>query len=327
MGDAEENFLRDISDLPGIRACYEQHGVVGVTGALSPKECEELLSEGLEPFLPPGCSFTKSESFGLADKVMNRYGVIGKQALFNKAILRARLHENVAAAFSAVYGRDDVVACHDRAAWMRPVASNAAWDTPFAWPGLHLDVSPKSFFEGDPAEVAKFLAGLDYLSGGFVGENNAKHKSMGRTVQGVLNLFDNAEEDGGFQCVPGLFGERLERWVAEHSGLPEGEVNGRYELKSFGPDAEIGGEAVRVPSPAGTLILFDATLPHGTRPNTSCQSRAILFLRYLCSDSLPVAAWKNRNAALRRVLKEVDFQPSDQEARRLFGPETAAASS
>merc|ERR1712192_100860 len=155
---------------------------------------------------------------------------------------------------------------------------------------------------------------------GFVRENNGRHESMGRTVQGVLNVFDNAEEDGGFQCVPGFFGNTLKDWAASHPSLPAAEPNGRYNLGSSGPDSKLGAEAVRVPCPAGTLILFDATLPHGTRPNISSNNRAILFLRYVTSEELPPLAWQNRNAALRRQANAVGFKPDSRQEKHMYGP-------
>lgn len=319
---AEETFLRPVTDLEAVRACFEKYGVVAVTGVLSQDECQSLISEGIEPFLPKGCHMDDSETFALADHAMNRFGVIGKSALFSKSILSARLHSNVVAAYSAVHGREDVFAAHDRAAWMRPSLMNSAWDTPFSWPGLHFDVSLRSYFDEDArTSVDRFLKGIDFASGNFTSENNAKHVSMGRTVQGVLSLFDNEEEDGGFHCVPGMFGDDLKRWVEEHDSLPAPEVNGRYNLQGFGRDAELGKQAVRLPCPAGTLILFDATLPHGTKPNASWQSRAILFLRYLTSDELPAEAWSERNAALRSIVAEVGFEPDDRQKRHLYGPE------
>merc|ERR1712039_968983 len=252
---------------------------------------------------------------------MNRFGVVGKTALFNPMLLSMRVHPNVVSAFAAVHGTDEVFACHDRFAWMRPTFTNAAWDTPFSWPGLHFDVSPRNYFEDSRSAVDQFLSSIDYSNGQFVAENNAKHVSMGRTVQGVLNVFDNSEEDGGFQCVPGMHSEALRGWVSQHTGLPEPEINGKYELKDFGPDKDLGKQAVRVPCPAGTLILFDATLPHGTKPNASARSRAILFLRYLIARELPPAAWRNRNAALRRMVDSVGFEPDEIQARHLYGPE------
>lgn len=319
---AEETFLRPISDLKAVRACYERYGVVGVTGVLSQDECNTLISEGIEPFLPEGCHMHDPDTFELADRATNRFGVIGKSVMFSESILSARLHPNVVAAYSTVHGRDDVFACHDRAAWMRPALMNPAWDTPFSWPGLHFDVSLRSYFDKDARpSVDSFLKKIDFASGNFVAENNAKHMSMGSTVQGVLSLFDNEEEDGGFHCVPGMFGDALKQWVEKHDGLPAPEVNGRYNLQGFGCDAALGKQAVRLPCPAGTLILFDATLPHGTKPNASWQSRAILFLRYLTSDELPAEAWRERNAALRKVVAEVGFEPDDRQKQHLYGPE------
>uniref|UniRef100_A0A7S2IAJ0 NADAR domain-containing protein n=1 Tax=Zooxanthella nutricula TaxID=1333877 RepID=A0A7S2IAJ0_9DINO len=316
-----ENLLRPIGDLSAVRACYDQYGVVGVTGVLSAEECRRLICDGLEPCLPAGCSMDSPESFHLAGSAMNRYGVVGKNALFNPGMLAARVHPNVAAAFGAVHGREDVVAGHDRFAWMRPVLENPAWVTPFSWPGLHFDVSLRSYFGGSRSAVDEFLSDVDYASLNFVAENNAKRVSMGRTVQGVLSVFDNEVEDGGFHCVPGMFGPRVEEWARRHPGVPPPEANGNYELKDYGPDAKLGKLAVRVPCPAGTLILFDATLPHGTQPNASARSRAILFLRYLTHDELPAQAWQGRNAALRRIIAQSGFKPTAQQLRNLYGPE------
>merc|ERR1719478_1644148 len=116
-----------------------------------------------------------------------------------------------------------------------------------------------------------------------------------------------------------MFGSRLRHWVKEHPSLPKAEPNGKYELKGFGVDAKLGTQAVRVPCPAGTLILFDTTLPHGTKPNISARSRAILFLRYLTADELPARAWRNRNAALRRIVDKLGFEPSLEQAKHMYG--------
>lgn len=325
--DAGENFLRPISDLNAVRACYERYGVVGITGVLTTEECQTLIKDGLEPHLPDGCHMDDPSTYSLADQALNRYGVIGKKSLFNPAILSTRLHPNVVASYCTVSGRDDVYACHDRAAWMRPVALNPAWDTPFSWPGLHFDVSLSNYFDGDRANVDSFLDGIHYDHGDFAAENDAKHVSMGRTVQGVLNLYDNDEEDGGFQCVPGMFGPNLQTWASKHPALPKPEPNGRYELRNFGVDMEISSRAVRVPCPAGTMILFDATLPHGTKPNVSTKSRAILFLRYITSDELPKDAWTKRNAALKRLVEKVGFKPTIEQAKHMYGPGLGCASS
>jgi len=118
-----------------------------VTGCLSLQECERLVREGFEPYLPRGCHMDDVAAFSMADEVMNRYGVVGKTAWFNPMLLSARLHPNVVSAYSAVHGTDEVFACHDRFAWMRPTLTKAAWDTPFSWPGLHLMFPSAAIFK------------------------------------------------------------------------------------------------------------------------------------------------------------------------------------
>jgi ectoine hydroxylase-related dioxygenase (phytanoyl-CoA dioxygenase family) len=213
---------------------------------------------------------------------------------------------------------------------MRPAASNPSWDTPFSWPGLHFDVSLRGYYEFGKSELSEWQqTALDYSEpclGGFRSENNGQVEEAGRCVQGTLSLFDNNEEDGGFHCVPGCFKDRLKEWVQraekESPGwFPEPEVNGRYNMRSFGPDIEIGSMTQRVPCPAGTLTLFDATLPHGTKPNASAKSRAIIFLRYLPSDALPASVWANRNRSLKQVVDREGFVPNQREAQVLFGPQ------
>ena len=146
--EQEETYLRSISDPAGIAACFAEHGVVGVTGVLSADEAAALIREGIKPLLPPGCSVADDATHSLAENgAFNWFGVVGKEPLFNAALLRARLHPNVIAAYRAVYGAGvPLIACHDRAAWMRPAAENPAVATPFDYPGLHLDINPRSYF-------------------------------------------------------------------------------------------------------------------------------------------------------------------------------------
>lgn len=47
----------------------------------------------------------------------------------------------------------------------------------------------------------------------FVTEINAANRSTGPHVQGVLNLLDNRDADGGTQLVPG-FNKTFDAWLA-----------------------------------------------------------------------------------------------------------------
>ncbi len=164
-----------------------------------------------------------------------------------------------------MYGTDALLACHDRAAIMRPTSGmdGAAMDTEYHYPGLHLDVDPQSYCcedTGTADAVREFLNNLLYgddkyvfffepICGNhffnptencvfyldfyffrdFVAENNAKHWTMGRQVQGVINLIDNRLEDGGFQCVPTFDPSSwLRKWTPTQRWTTAPEPNGKY---------------------------------------------------------------------------------------------------
>jgi ectoine hydroxylase-related dioxygenase (phytanoyl-CoA dioxygenase family) len=165
--------------------------------------------------------------------------------------------------------------------------------------------------------VCVFVCGCVCLCRDFISENNAKHWRMGRQVQGVLNLIDNRLEDGGFQCVPMRDPvEWLRRWSPDQKWSTPSEPNGRYFFtpKSY---EELGIPATRVPCPAGTLILFDACLPHGTLPNRSGRPRAIQFLRYIPKSTFSEKCVRLRTAAVRMHCKRIGFVPSREEAEVL----------
>ena len=79
-----------------------------------------------------------------------------------------------------------------------------------------------------------------------------------QNVQGVLALTDQTDENtGGFQCVPELY-RTYDSWK-----LTQPENRDRFK-----PDVA-GFEIVKVKMYAGNLLIFNSTLPHGIRPNTS----------------------------------------------------------
>ncbi len=150
-------------------------------------------------------SFYDNTTYDKIDGFLNNYGVLDKEPIFIHSLLHNRFHKNVQKAYSIIYNCSpkELTACHDRVSWMRPTIGpndedGGIYDTPFEYPGLHLDLSPKGYFmDGYDKVVSEFISKLTYqTSGDFVKENNAKHVSFGRRVQGVLNLFDNDEDDG-----------------------------------------------------------------------------------------------------------------------------------
>ena len=188
---------------------------------------------------------------------------------------------------------------------MRPTNINYQWSTPFNYPGLHLDIDPTCYI-GDKtcySMVDSFLNDLTYTNPrDFIAENNVKHHSMGRHIQGVINLIDNREQDGGFQCVPMSDPSNwLKKWWLT-KGDHKPNANGRY-IFTKEDSKKLKGLLTpqRVPCKAGTLILVDASLPHGTKPNKSSRFRAIQFMRYV-----PQSIFSAKTLALRS--KKITWQ-------------------
>ncbi|WP_109314598.1 phytanoyl-CoA dioxygenase family protein [Pseudovibrio ascidiaceicola] len=77
------------------------------------------------------------------------------------------------------------------------------------------------------------------------------------SVQGVLSLVKQDEETGGFQCIPKLF-EEFEDWVKTQ---PENRDPKHPDYSGF--------EIENIEMEPGDLMIFNALLAHGIRPNNS----------------------------------------------------------
>ena len=85
-------------------------------------------------------------------------------------------------------------------------------------------------------------------------------------VQGVLYLADTSEDQGGFQCVPGM-----------HLGIEEWAKTQPADRNPRVPD--LTGRTVKaIPGKAGDLLIWDSRLPHGNGHN---RSDGIRFAQYI----------------------------------------------
>ena len=157
----------------------------------------------------------------------------------------------------------------------------------------------------------EYLNKLEYKScDDLLNENNAKNITMGNHYQGIINLIDNNDKDGGFHCI--LKGHNIiKKWYDEAKNHLKDQIpNGRYIFRSdFSIDMKyFNCETAKISSPAGTLIIFDATLPHGTKPNFSQNSRIIQFLRYVPSNIFNENTLKRRNNLLsKKIYPQCNF--------------------
>ena len=107
-------------------------------------------------------------------------------------------------------------------------------------------------------------------------------------LQGVLYLTDTAEDQGGFQCVPG-FHRMFDEWVKTQ---PE-------DRDSRRPDLE-GLEVKSIAGQAGDLLIWHRLLAHGNGHNRSDQPRLAQYITMKpASDNeearaARVEAWQER---------------------------------
>jgi hypothetical protein len=91
-----------------------------------------------------------------------------------------------------------------------------------------------------------------------------------RLVSALIYIDEATEENGCLEVVPGWH----RRGVLEKRIAPAG-LGSEHEIP---PETIDPALAVKVPGPAGTLVLFSCTTPHASRANrTSRPRRAIIF--------------------------------------------------
>eukprot|EP00456_Euglypha_rotunda_P005477 TRINITY_DN10928_c0_g1_i12.p1 TRINITY_DN10928_c0_g1~~TRINITY_DN10928_c0_g1_i12.p1 ORF type:complete len:178 (+),score=37.73 TRINITY_DN10928_c0_g1_i12:62-535(+) len=122
---------------------------------------------------------------------------------------------------------------------------------------LHLDMNPWAYVtEKTSAYDDKILDDLRYKrKQDFITENN--HPGVAAdyrlNIQGLMNLADNKEQDGGFQIVPG-FHHHLERWAKSPKGMALVKRYGWRETFIMLPDdIEFHEHSIRVTARAGKI--------------------------------------------------------------------------
>lgn len=240
-------------------AYLHQNGAVGISNILSEEECNNIIETSVVPFATnfEYTDMNDENAQEIATQHMNKYGTIGKGDLFTKELLNLRMNPKIIECFEHAYNSTDLFMTQGRVAWMRPTINNPAYRSPLNWPEVHIDLNLK-LFDND-------------ASGYF----------------GVFNLIDNEEQDGGFHFVPESH-LKLDGWRNKYiDELPD---QNRYifnSSQSRDMDSILGvcDGPIRVPCPAGTLILFDIRTVHGGAPNYSDKSRMIAYIRAFMRDS------------------------------------------
>jgi len=262
-----------------IRQFFQQYGVVVVRGVLTPGECDNTLND-VYNILEHGPGFHRGDITTWSrwpNDSIERYGSPQKVPIFTPQFLRNRQNPNVYRVFSLLLNEEDLMVNHDRCCFFRPTKKGLTpngqilesdmpqWGT---HANLHIDMNPHAWL-GDGEESRKALDNLRYDTlNQFIFENNQPSHSDGVQLQGVLNLFDNKIEDGGFQCVPG-FHHHFDDYFRNVKPSDSPSYN-------FKPNELPYKYGVRISMRAGSIVVWDQRMAHGSLPNCSSTFR---FLR------------------------------------------------
>lgn len=306
---------------------FKEKGYVVIRDVLNEKECNVTLDEINKQMkeLNPKFDINNSETYHDAP-IMNNFGMYAKQPIFSQQFLENRQNAKIHKAFSILYGTDKFLISHDRCAFYRPtkdlkigelILDKPEYKTAYKFPGLHLDFHPSSYLRS--TELLKKRESIGYMTvDNFVTENNLYCKEDGLEIQAVLNLFDNLEEDGGFQCVPG-FNNQFESWVADKNNFDDVYVEGVYHFSNMDKiDMKYVSEPIRVPLPKGAIIMWNQLMAHGTKPNNSSKPRCIQFMKTFLKNSVSKDRLIKRSLALKKIFKKNSFKP-DKIGHQVFG--------
>jgi ectoine hydroxylase-related dioxygenase (phytanoyl-CoA dioxygenase family) len=130
-------------------------------------------------------------------------------------------------------------------------------------------------------------------------------------VQGLVNLADNLEEDGGFWLVPG-FHKYMAQWAMEQNSLQK-KFGRHYKFllfdKSDVPD--MYAAACHISSRAGSAILWDQRTMHGSRANCSLRPRFAQFFKMFPREHRAMTAERAeyRRKGILRKLQKANIDP------------------
>eukprot|EP01048_Picozoa_sp_COSAG05_P018115 COSAG05_NODE_2590_length_2865_cov_2.359364_1_plen_532_part_00 len=209
-------------------------------------------------------------------------------------------------------GPNSIVVSQDR--WCLYPPSLGQSDRQTNNPGAHLDLCPWAYLpragrRQDPEADIEALRyeGPDRVRQlcDFRAEINCVLGEFGPHNQGVLNLVDNEDNDGGTALVPG-FHRCFAAWSA---ALGSWEANRMYQRRRgnafvFGdPRDPIHALMRRVTLRAGSLLLWNQCTVHGAEPNASDRVRVAQFVRGFRAGEMGPARKEARAKAVRRELE------------------------
>jgi ectoine hydroxylase-related dioxygenase (phytanoyl-CoA dioxygenase family) len=338
--DANYTLSFAVNEAQEMKEFFDEYGFVVIRDVLTPQECTDTLTEVfdvLQYFEPQKCSWDRNDITTWnqwPSNAMERFGSPSRPPIFTRQFMLNRVNPNMHKVFATLIGEQDLIVSHDRCCLYRPTrnvltstgiqAKMEHWATA---PNLHLDMSPWCYLSPDgPVATERELSKLRYEhTGSFIFENNQVSGEDGLLIQGVINLVDNYDEDGGFQCVPGfpkIFDEYFKSLAKQMNPNPLDELLNEKNLTggfNFHKNDILNSYGVRVPLRAGSIVVWDQKMPHGSLPNQSSRMRSAQFIRMYPASQL--REHRDRRESRRDCIREQleKIQPSLQLDQRQKG--------
>jgi len=234
------------------------------------------------------------------------FGLPGFLPRFDYQLLQNRQSKQIYDLLSKIFNDSNLRVSHDRWNIYLPTQVEELGTKKVSWKtktNIHLDMNPSRYSHDEPKvlEIRDQLKFEDLYD--FITENNLVVQSMGTAVQGLINLEDNTEEDGGLIIVPG-FHKVYDEWLATMDKADFDEKKNSYQ---FPNDSEFLKLAQRIPMKSGSFVVWDQRCAHGSRPNESENFRMAQFIRMVPVKTLPNDYKKKRAQAVRVQLEENNF--------------------
>ncbi|CAJ1961445.1 unnamed protein product [Cylindrotheca closterium] len=304
-----QSFAVDEATSETVQDFFEAFGFVVFRDVISSDECSQTIDSmwsHLEKITPS----LERENGATWDLGFSSFGSPkdnSSEVVFEPFMLRLRQHPLVVQCFASILKSTEIICSHDRWLMHRPTkVRNGVFRSDWATkPNVHLDLNPPEFVDNMYySEIMHRLDRLDYASRknrAFLSENNDVHQLFGRVVQGILNLDDLPcdENGGGTLLIPGSH-RCFDKWAKSISRDKLGCSSYR-----FGP--EMIAVAQRVTMRAGSLVIWDQRLIHGSTTNKSSRMRYGIPIRFFSAGQMSSKRAQDRSETLRRILKHNKF--------------------
>lgn len=303
--ESDYSFVKSFSikETNEIQDFFHQYGFVVIHKVLTPEQCEATRAEMFDHIEKLCATFDRNNKNTWAEWKSESFGMSGKEPVFTLQVLRNRQNENVYQAFATILNNEKLLTNHDRWAIYRPtLICGEKFKTP---DNIHLDLNPWRFENDDPS-VWRIVDSLGYQEArDFVIENTHVTKSTrGRQVQGILNLHDNNEYDGGLVLIPG-FHHHFTQWVQSLGPMTDPEC--RYKFPVNHPFQKF---AQRITCREGSLVIWDQRCIHGTRGNISEEPRFVQFIKMFCANGINKKRNQSRRKFVERELNRNNLNPT-----------------